>query len=328
MDEAQIRELTLNMHKRGGACPGFVDITDFQDVQPLNLMPLDFFSYRAPSQQETVKAALPLVSSDEMTKTVTKLSSYPTRLYTTDTGKQAAEWIHGEFTRLAAEAGRKDVKVSFFEHKWKQPSVIAEIPGTDQADELVVLGAHEDSINMSNPSAPGADDDASGVATVMEVFRVLMKTGYKPKRTIQFMTYAAEEVGLFGSQDIAKSYQKAGKKVVGALQFDMTMFPGSGKTLVFIVDYVNPELTKFTEALVDEYVKIEWKEDKCGYGCSDHASWNRAGYASVFPFEALFDDSNSKIHSKNDLLGILDPTFGAKFAELGVAYAIELGSTK
>ena len=53
--------------------------------------------------------------------------------------------------------------------------------------------------------APGADDDASGIATLTEVIRVALANGWKPKRTVKFMGYAAEEVGLRGSNAIAQN---------------------------------------------------------------------------------------------------------------------------
>lgn len=174
--------------------------------------------------------------------------------------------------------------------------------------------------------APGADDDASGSATVLEVFRVLVQSGFRPDRTLDFMAYAGEEAGLLGSQDIARRYQSARASVYGVMQFDMTMYAGTGKQITFMTDYVNKDLTKFTEMLIDTYVKIPWSEDRCGYGCSDHASWTKAGYASVIPFESKFDDYNPKIHSAGDGMNLLDADFGASFGRLGLAFMIEMAS--
>jgi leucyl aminopeptidase len=59
---------------------------------------------------------------------------------------------------------------------------------------------------------------ASGVSSVLDVFRVLAKNGFRGSRSIEFHAYAAEEVGLRGSQDIAAAYQKAGVQVAGMIQ--------------------------------------------------------------------------------------------------------------
>ena len=70
-------------------------------------------------------------------------------------------------------------------------------------------------------NAPGADDDGSGIATLTEILRIAMANGWKPKRTIKFMGYAAEEVGLRGSAAIAADFKAQGVNVVGVMQFDM-----------------------------------------------------------------------------------------------------------
>lgn len=75
-------------------------------------------------------------------------------------------------------------------------NTIAEIPGTDLADEVVILGAHLDSY----PYAGGATDNATGSAAMMEAVRVIQTLGLKPRRTIRVALWAAEEQGLLGSR--------------------------------------------------------------------------------------------------------------------------------
>jgi Zn-dependent M28 family amino/carboxypeptidase len=62
------------------------------------------------------------------------------------------------------------------------------------------------------------DEAASGSSSVLEVFRVLASNGFRGSRSIEFHAYAAEEVGLLGSQAIASTYQKEGKVVAGMMQ--------------------------------------------------------------------------------------------------------------
>jgi leucyl aminopeptidase len=175
-------------------------------------------------------------------------------------------------------------------------------------------------------NAPGADDNATGVATVLEVFRVLVQSGFKSNRTLQFMTYAAEEVGLLGSQEIANQYNKEKKNVVGVMQLDMTGFPGSGSQVVFMTDFVSAELTQFSARLMDAYVKAKWSTDKCGYACSDHASWNKAGYPAVMPFESKFSADNKDIHTTRDVISKLDFNHSLLFARLGLSFMAELSN--
>ncbi len=81
-------------------------------------------------------------------------------------------------------------------------NVVAEIPGTDKAHEVVMLGGHIDSWH----AATGATDNAVGVATMMEVVRVLQAVGVRPRRTIRIALWAGEEQGLLGSQAYVKEH--------------------------------------------------------------------------------------------------------------------------
>ncbi|UGA40063.1 M20/M25/M40 family metallo-hydrolase [Chromobacterium haemolyticum] len=140
--------------------------------------------------------------------------------------------------------------VEQFAHSaWPQKSVILTIKGKDNAAETLVLGGHLDSTVGSgtgeNSRAPGADDDASGIASLTEVIRVLLANNYQPRRTIKFMAYAAEEVGLRGSSDIANRYKQQKVNVVGALQLDMTNYQGSEDDIFLFTDYTNSAQNTF-----------------------------------------------------------------------------------
>ena len=78
--------------------------------------------------------------------------------------------------------------------------------------------------------------------------------------------------------------------------------------------------------LIERYTDATWAWDKCGYACSDHASWHRAGVPASMPFEARFRDSNRNIHTPRDTLEQSDnnTAHAIKFARLGAAYAVEL----
>src|SRR5262249_4497289 len=142
--------------------------------------------------------------------TMIALSNFNTRYHNCDSGRLSALSIRDNWQALAA--GRSDVTVELFNHTsytTVQPSVILTITGTTLPSEVVVLGAHQDSIRSGQSStncttsvrAPGADDDGSGIATITEVLRAAMALDYRPQRTVKFMAYAAEEIGLRGSAE-------------------------------------------------------------------------------------------------------------------------------
>ncbi|HEX5687992.1 MAG TPA: M20/M25/M40 family metallo-hydrolase [Ideonella sp.] len=284
------------------------------------------------NDQAKVNPLLPQLKESEILATIAKLQSYTNRYYRHNVGARASNELADSWRALAA--GRTDVTVSQFTHKFAQKSVILEIRGTVAPDEIVVIGGHLDSITpqaVIRPGgrAPGADDDASGIATLQEAMRVLLQSGYKPERTIQFIGYAGEEAGLLGSKDIAKAYAAQGRNVVGALQLDMTDYKGSSSDITLISDYTDTTQDDFVAALAAGYLpELKVVRDVCGYACSDHASWTANGYAASFPFEAAFGEDNPHIHTTKDKLAQLGDSaaHALKFARLALAYAVELGS--
>jgi len=314
-----------------GRCAGFMDVTHQKQTGSLSPLVESFrlgLEGRPLTQKGYLDGALPELDMGRINDTVKAMSQNRNRYYRSQYGVDSAKWIAAQFKTIAAN--RSDVKVELFSHSFEQPSVIASILGQGaHQNEIVVIGGHEDSINQSawgsrDMVAPGADDNATGVATVLEVFRVLIQTNFKPDRTLMFMTYAGEEVGLLGSQDIANRFKSQKKAVVAVMQLDMTGFPGAGDQVVFMTDHVSPELTRFTQGLMDAYVKVKWSTDQCGYACSDHASWTKAGFPSVMPFEATMSTDNKDIHTTRDLITKLDFNHARAFVKLGLSFMAEL----
>lgn len=89
-----------------------------------------------------------------------------------------------------------DVKTRFIDEDQMQWNTIAEIPGTDKKDEVVMVGAHLDSWHAGT----GATDNGAGVAVAMEVMRILKALNVKPRRTIRIGLWSGEEQGLYGSR--------------------------------------------------------------------------------------------------------------------------------
>lgn len=281
----------------------------------------------------TVAPWLTQVDHTRIGATITHLSSYQNRYYNSSTGQAAAEWIRNTWQGLAGN--RTDVTSELFACATcgVQPSVILTIRGNELANEVVVLGAHLDSIVSGAGGnvmqrAPGADDDASGIATLTEVLRIAMANGWKPRRTVKFMAYAAEEVGLRGSNAIAQSYRAANINVVSVLQVDMTNYKSATNVdMRLVTDYSNTHVKTFLTSLFDTYLAPRGMirgTDTCGYACSDHASWTAAGYPSGFFFEAGSANGGyfPYIHTANDTLANMGNSAqnSGKFAMLGLAF--------
>jgi leucyl aminopeptidase len=304
----------------------FIDITDhlFAVKSAVVADPLPV----QPIHKIYVNELLAELSIAELRASIERLTTFTTRYYRTDTGRQAAEWIFETLTKIAAASERTDITVEFFNHTgWTQPSVVATIPGIGpNKDQVVLVGGHEDSVGTTTTGrAPGADDDATGSATVIELFRVLVDVNHRPDRTLKFFTYSGEEAGLLGSQAIANDYASRQVNVYAALQLDMTGYGGDEGDIGIVLDNVDIELTNFVKILIDAYSLISYVDTKCGYGCSDHASWTNAGYRSAFPFETDFTRYNPYIHSANDVITHLSLPRILEFAKVGLGFLVELG---
>ncbi|KAK7756860.1 Leucine aminopeptidase 1 [Diatrype stigma] len=335
----------------------FMDITEHGDLGALS----SSSSSRSkpvfpakPQLQSDVQPLLGKLSKANLEAHLEKFTSFHTRYYKSDYGRQSSEWLLQTVRDTIAESGadKHGVKAEHFEHPWGQNSVIATIPG--RSEHTVVIGAHQDSINLWLPSvlpAPGADDDGSGTVTILEAFRVLLSSGglfngtttaaaeggsgsaSALPNTIEFHWYSAEEGGLLGSQAIFSSYEKEGRVVKAMLQQDMTGYvqgtldSGKPESVGVITDFVDPGLTTFIKKVIEEYCDIPWVETKCGYACSDHASASKAGYPSAFVIESSFGDSDQHIHNTDDLIKYLSFDHMLQHAKMTLALAYELGST-
>ena len=334
----EVEQLSEVIHHELNRCGGFMAHESQEEaVNALSHQGEMYFAKSAIFSDYTINQGSMLrpmvsqVAEPSIRDMILKLSNFNTRYYKSETGVKSSEFIRDTWAALARN--RNDVKVELFQHKnWPQPSIIMTIQGSERPNEVVILGGHADSIAGffgGGGRAPGADDNASGIATITEVVRILMNNNFKPKRTIQFMGYAAEEVGLLGSKDIATSYKQKGTQVVGVMQLDMTLYKGTAdKDIVLMSDYSNQAQNEFIGKLVDEYVKVPWGYSRCGYGCSDHASWTANGYPASIPFEATMDQSNKKIHTAQDTLETSggDAKHAAKFAKLATAFVVELAN--
>ncbi len=309
--------------------PSLVDaITSLTEEKAVSSFPRMAFTI---TEDDLVNDAIDAVVTQNIEDHILELQGYGTRYHNRASASQAAVDLKAKWEAMATAYGRTDVSVRLYNHvSTNMPSVIMTIEGAEFPDEFVVVGGHLDSTsNQSNNNAPGADDDASGIATITEATRTLFEIGFVPKRTIEVMAYAAEEIGLVGSAEIADNYNDNNVNVISAVQFDMTNYNGSANDVSFITDYTNATLNAFLMQLLDHYNSdgdhpISYGTSLCNYGCSDHASWTSEGYMSSFPFEANFGQHNNTIHSAGDTFSVSGTAdHAAKFTKLCAEYLIE-----
>jgi leucyl aminopeptidase len=347
MNDTDIEKLSLAKTKTKSSCGGFTDVTRAWSLQTVTqISPQEFLAdyitpnpdnhpikteYKIQYEKET-QAMLKTIDTDNMWNYLIKLTDikeFRDRFANSQDGVKAANWIKFEVEEMAKKTGHDDVTVYLVSTgRYSQPSVVAKFGNSDLPG--IVIGAHMDTLNSEKTGhKPGADDDGSGTVTVLETARTILASGTSFQKPIYFIWYSAEELGLVGSDYTVADFTKKNIPVETAIQFDMTGYAPNYQldpTMYLMTDYVNADLTNYLKSLIKTYVQKPYKTSRCGYGCSDHASWHKAGVAAAFPFEAPMNNDNPNIHKTSDKMGVLSKQHMEDYLKLAVAYVVEMAA--
>lgn len=264
-------------------------------------LPSDSFNYgRAVlSARADIEAMLAEVDQDTLQAFVQHLEDYGTRNAYTSQSVEAQNWIYGKFASYGLNVELHDFSMP---SGAASDNVVATLTGTIYPDEYVVLGAHYDSY-ASGGIAPGADDNATGTAGILEAARIMSQ--YSFDRSIIFATWSGEEYGLYGSDAWATEAASESMNILGYFNMDMAGYlqPGAEIHTDIIAPASANELRQFYKDVCATYLPdFEVYDGALSGGDSDHTSFNQNGYMGIFPFE---DSQNYSpyIHSANDLIG-------------------------
>lgn len=251
------------------------------------------------------------INSDSLEAVINWLQNMGTRFSLADNHRRIAVRIRNRFVAMGYGGARLDsfliTKVyKTIEYKQWQYNVIAVISGSEYPDSLCILGGHyDDIVGTGDPFnvVPGANDNASGVAAVMEVARVMEKYGFTPKKSIMFIAFGAEEIGLFGSLDYAANPDGFSQRISFMLNNDMIAYdPETDPVLwcVNILDYDNShKLRMDAEQMVLKYATLNYKNDNTSNKYSDSYPFFRYGYKALFFFSGKTDPN---YHTLNDVV--------------------------
>jgi len=279
-----------------------------------------------PSKYPILTTMFTSISATGLKSTVSTLSAYTTRYYKSTNAAAASTWIQTQFTSAAGSANVKTIANSF-----NQPNVIASIPAKSgsTSSDIIILGAHLDSTVGSSTTAraPGADDDASGIAILLQTLQILKANGWQGSRAVEFHAYGGEEGGMLGSTVVAANYKSAGKAVRAMFQMDMVAYQPTSKPVLTVLTDTSADLISFSQKVISSYVtEASLYTNKCGYACSDHFSWYNQGYPSVSIDESGPSDTylNPYYHTASDTVDRLDFDKASKFVKLALAFILEL----
>jgi Zn-dependent M28 family amino/carboxypeptidase len=187
-------------------------------------------------------------------------------------------------------------------------NVIAEIPGTERPDEVVIVSGHLDSWN--GPGSEGALDNGTGTMVALEAARILMKVGAKPKRTIRFIMWTGEEQGLLGSRAYVEKHKDEMSKISCVFVDDGgTNYEGGVTCTKDMEPLMRMALTPAMKAFTDLPMEIRIVERIPRGGGSDHASFNAVGVPGFFWFETGRSDYNYVHHTQHDKYEMAIPEY-------------------
>ncbi|HVJ65192.1 MAG TPA: M28 family peptidase [Bdellovibrionota bacterium] len=330
--------ISKNAHL-AGRCGGYekvsakdtTPLTAIAELKRLRLRPQGACAPTAPAVWDTVRPLADQVKAANLEEHVRWYSSFRTRYHESRSANEPVLALQSRLRALVA--AHSNVSVETVSHSsTPQKSLRVHIRSGAPSAPIVVLGGHLDSINgwgWGDPQAPGADDNASGVGALLEAVRILAGASAQLTHDVVVYLYAGEEAGLLGSGEIAQDSKRQKVQVRGVLQLDMTMFPGDGPAVISsMTDFTDPRLRQWLKDFNANVLGAKLIEDECGYGCSDHASWHRQGYATLMPFESSFDAMNKNIHTSRDVVDARSNfDHAALFAKIAVGFALSAPNT-
>jgi len=208
-------------------------------------------------------------------------------------------------------------------------NVLAWLPG--QTDEYVIIGAHYDHLGRGDfdslaPSQigqihPGADDNASGTAGVLELARLLVPQRGKLKRSILFMDFAGEELGLLGSAEWVKEPTRPLAKAVAMINMDMIGRIKDDKVYIGGVGTGSTFKDVLEQAQKEAPFKIEYSAG--GYSSSDHTSF----VAKKIPVLFFFSGLHSDYHKPSDTWDKINAPSAARLLDMVESVAVQLATT-
>jgi leucyl aminopeptidase len=279
------------------------------------------------------------ISPDSIQSYMQALEDFGTRFTLADNRREVAVWIKNKLISFGFEYmfNGVEVRLDSFELEMEWPwgsgnidttwqyNVELTLFGHTYPERVYVLGAHHDAINWDNPivNAPGADDNASGVAAVLEIARVLAKYHYIPESTIRFVTFSAEELGLIGAYHYAKNAHESETNIVMMLNSDMiSNCPvEEDEWTVQLHTYPNSQyVTDLAKEIATRFTELDFVETDRYSNATDSYPFYEFGYPAIFFHENIFSPN---YHSAQDLVANTNKNYAAEIIRIPLGMLIK-----
>jgi len=259
------------------------------------------------------------VSESNLSSSILNLQSFQTRYASMPNCDSAAGYLYGFFVQngLACEFD----PFSFSSNQYSSKNVIATLSGKTFPQYSVIICAHFDSYsNQATTLAPGADDNASGTAAVMEIARIL--AGYSFDFTLKFIAFSAEEFGLYGSKHYAQEAKARGEKIIGVINMDMIAYADRlPEDLNLIVNPRSEWLANRFSICAAIYTPLDLlKVINANFKYSDHSSFWDQGYSALCGIED-YPVTSPYYHKTTDTYSTLNMDFAASVTKIALAVA-------
>lgn len=264
------------------------------------------------------------ISQSQYTTYVQNLQDFGTRYYNTSGNLSALSYLYSSFSSFGLNVAYDP----FSYNGQTYNNVVATLPGRTNPNEVYIVGAHMDSTS-TNPTqlAPGADDNASGMAAVLEMASILAHRAFDA--TIKFIGFNAEEQGLKGSQAYAADAAVSHEDIKGMLNFDMIAYahPGSPESVYLAGD---SNLVDMMAANALSYTSLASQKTYANIFGSDHYYFYSGllpGSTSAFAIEtapANIPSYNPYYHQIADTADNLDFAYASEITRMGIATIAEL----
>ena len=272
------------------------------------------------------------VNMDSLQATVQHLQDYESRIWNSDNAFAASDWIAGKMEALGLEVEQQPFNANTWMGSGAAgPNVIGIQRGTLYPDTYVVCGSHFDSFSyeawFGGGTAPGADDNATGVASVLESARIMSQ--YEFEYSIVYCAYGCEEMGLYGSEAYASRCQQQGMDIIGYFNNDMNGYLYGDQIHIDLIypNSVEPIGDYYMNVANVYFPEMPVRHVNFNEGDSDHTSFNNHGYMGIYPFED-YQHYSPNIHTPQDLIGPSVNSFGMsqRYCQMNIGCLAEIAN--